>query len=158
VFTERDHYWMEQALLLAARAESEGEVPVGAVLVLNDQMIGEGWNCPISHLDPTAHAETMALRTAAKKIDNYRLIDTTLYVTLEPCLMCTGALIQARIKRLVFGAHDLKAGAIESVCQGLAIPSNHRLAYSGGLLADRCGGVLTAFFQRKRAAGKGDSS
>lgn len=150
--SERDHYWMEQALSLAAKAESEDEVPVGAVLVLNDQLVGKGWNCPITYVDPTAHAETMALRAGAKQLGNYRLIDTTLYVTLEPCLMCTGALVQARIQRLVFGAYDPKAGAIESVCKGLCIPANHRLTYSGGLLAERCGSLLTAFFQKKRKA------
>lgn len=154
LFSEGDYYWMEQALSLAAKAETEGEVPVGAVLVLNDQRLSEGWNCPISHVDPTAHAEIIALRSGAIKINNYRLIDTTLYVTLEPCLMCVGALIQARIKRLVFGAYDPKAGAIESICQGLVIPSNHRLVYAGGLLAERCGELLSAFFQKRRLARK----
>ncbi|HVY54011.1 MAG TPA: tRNA adenosine(34) deaminase TadA [Gammaproteobacteria bacterium] len=151
MFSERDYYWMNRALELAKKAESQGEVPVGAVLVLDDQSVGEGWNQPISTLDPTAHAETVALRSAAKAVGNYRLLNTTLYVTLEPCLMCAGALIQARIKRLVFGAFDPKAGAIASVCKGLDIPCNHRLEHTGGLLTEPCGELLTQFFKNKRA-------
>lgn len=149
-FSEQDHQWMERALALATRAQNENEVPVGAVLVLNGEMIAEGWNCPIAAVDPTAHAENVALRAGAKSIGNYRLLETTLYVTLEPCLMCTGALIQARIKRLVFGANDPKAGAIHSICQGLKLPVNHRVEAQGGLLAERCGALLSAFFQRRR--------
>jgi len=151
VFSDRDQYWMMRALALAKEAESQNEVPVGAVLVLNDQAIGEGWNRPISTQDPTAHAETVAMREAARALDNYRLVNTTLYVTLEPCLMCTGALIHARIGRLVYGAADPKAGAIESICWGLEIPSNHRVLAAGGLLKDECGALLTAFFRGKRA-------
>jgi tRNA(adenine34) deaminase len=150
MFSPRDHFWMEQALLLAHKAEAQGEVPVGAVLVLNDERLGEGWNRSIGLVDPTAHAETVALRAAAKALGNYRLPNATLYVTLEPCLMCAGALIQARIKRLVFGAHDPKAGVIESICQALTLPSNHQLAAEGGLLAERCGSLLSTFFRNKR--------
>jgi len=109
--SELDVFWMQHALELAKRAESEGEVPVGAVVVYDEQVIGEGWNSPISDNDPTAHAEIMALRSAAKKINNYRLLDTTLYVTLEPCIMCTGAITHSRVKRVVYGATDPKAGA-----------------------------------------------
>jgi tRNA(adenine34) deaminase len=150
VFSEQDSFWMEKALALAKKAESEAEVPVGAVLVLNQEVIGAGSNRPIRTLDPTAHAETVALREGAKTLGNYRLLNTTLYVTLEPCLMCTGALIQARIARLVFGASDPKAGAIQTVCHGLDFPSNHRVAYAGGLMAEECGALLTAFFRSKR--------
>lgn len=152
MFSERDHYWMEKAIDLAKRAETEGEVPVGAVLVLNDESVGEGWNRSISLLDPTAHAETVALRAAAQQLGNYRLLNTTLYVTLEPCLMCAGAIIQARVKRLVYAAKDPKAGAVESVCQGLDLPCNHRVTYQGGLMAENCGELLTNFFRQKRNA------
>lgn len=142
---------MQKALVLAQKAEAEGEVPVGAVLILNDEVLAESWNRPIGTLDPTAHAETVALREGAKVLGNYRLLNTTLYVTLEPCLMCVGALIQARIARLVFGASDPKAGAVHSVCQGFELPCNHRLTSVGGLLAEECGAILTTFFRKKRA-------
>jgi tRNA(adenine34) deaminase len=152
MFTDRDHFWMQRALQLAEKAGSEQEVPVGAILVLNDEVIGEGYNCPIQHHDPSAHAEIMALRRGAEQIKNYRLVDTTLYVTLEPCLMCAGAIVHARVGRLVFGAHDRKAGAIESHEKALDYPFlNHRVAYAGGLLAEQCGGLLSSFFQGKRA-------
>ncbi len=150
MFSEQDYFWMQKALVLAKKAETQGEVPVGAVLVLNDEALSEGWNRPIATQDPTAHAETVALREGAKALGNYRLLNTILYVTLEPCLMCVGALIQARIARLVFGASDPKAGAVHSVCHGFEIPSNHRLTYEGGLLAEDCGAILTAFFRKKR--------
>ena len=150
MFSPQDHFWMEQALKLASQAELEGEVPVGAVLVLNDAVVGEGSNRSIRTQDPTAHAETICLRAAAKNLANYRLLNTTLYVTLEPCLMCVGALIHARIERLVFGASDPKAGAVHSVCAGLEFPSNHQVLYAGGLLAEACGGILTAFFRKRR--------
>lgn len=153
MFSEQDSFWMQKALTLAQKAAAEGEVPVGAVLVLNEQVVGEGWNRPIAAQDPTAHAETCALRAAAQVLNNYRLIDTTLYVTLEPCLMCTGALIQARIKRLVYGARDLKAGTIESVCRGLEFPCNHRISAEGGLLAVECGAILSQFFKERRQKG-----
>lgn len=150
MFSEQDQVWMKKALLLAQKAETEGEVPVGAVLVLNNELLAEGWNQPIQRQDPTAHAEAVALREGGKILGNYRLLNTTLYVTLEPCLMCVGALIQARISRLVFGASDPKAGAVHSVCRGFDIPSNHRLSYNGDLLAEESVALLKAFFKRKR--------
>jgi tRNA(adenine34) deaminase len=143
--------WMQYALKLAERAQEEGEVPVGAVLVLNDEIIGAGWNRPIAAHDPTAHAEIMALRAGATKLGNYRLNDTTLYVTLEPCVMCAGAMVHARIKRLVFGASDPKAGAIKSVFNILDSPRlNHRVEYVGGILSDECGEMLSRFFGARR--------
>lgn len=148
---ELDLFWMQHALELAKRAESEGEVPVGAVVVYEDQVIGEGWNRPILDNDPTAHAEIMALRSAAKNINNYRLVDTTLYVTLEPCIMCTGAIIHSRVKRVVYGASDPKAGASESAFIILGEDVlNHKVDIERGVLATECGQVLTDFFKRKR--------
>ncbi|MBI3343861.1 MAG: tRNA adenosine(34) deaminase TadA [Gammaproteobacteria bacterium] len=146
-----DEHWMRHAITLAERAQEEGEVPVGAVLVLNDEIIGAGWNRPIAAHDPTAHAEIMALRAGAAKLGNYRLNDTTLYVTLEPCVMCSGAMVHARIKRLVFGANDPKAGAIKSVFNILdSARLNHRVEYAGGILAEECGGMLSRFFEARR--------
>lgn len=142
---------MQHALKLAERAESEGEVPVGAVVVHNNEIIGEGWNRPITDNDPTAHAEVMALRSAAKKLNNYRLLDTTLYVTLEPCIMCSGAIIHARIKRVIYGAKDLKAGAVDSAFTILGTDClNHQVDVNGGVLAAECGQILTEFFRKKR--------
>lgn len=146
-----DLFWMQHALELAQRAESEGEVPVGAVLVLDDQVVGEGWNRPISDNDPTAHAEIMALRSAAKKLNNYRLLETTLYVTLEPCIMCSGAIIHSRVKRVVYGALDPKAGAAQSAFTILGTDKlNHQVNVDGGVLAKECGEILTTFFKKKR--------
>ncbi|RDI44821.1 tRNA adenosine(34) deaminase TadA [Aquicella lusitana] len=151
MFSERDNFWMQRAIQLAETAALQGEVPVGAVLVLNDEVIGEGYNCPISHADPTAHAEIVALRSGAKKLQNYRLPNATLYVTLEPCLMCAGAVVHARIKRLVYGAADPKAGAIVSMATVLNEPFlNHRVQHEGGLLAETCGHLLSQFFQARR--------
>jgi tRNA(adenine34) deaminase len=148
---ETDLHWMRHALSLAARAREEGEVPVGAVLVKDGQAIGEGWNRPISGHDPTAHAEIMALRAAARFLNNYRLLDTTLYVTLEPCVMCAGALIHARVARLVYGAADPKTGAAGSVADIFAAPYvNHRLVVEAGLMAKECGGLLSSFFKERR--------
>ncbi|MCL4316183.1 MAG: tRNA adenosine(34) deaminase TadA [Gammaproteobacteria bacterium] len=142
---------MRYALKLAERAQQEDEVPVGAVLVLNDELIGEGWNRPIAAHDPTAHAEIMALRAGAEKLGNYRLNDATLYVTLEPCVMCAGAMVHARIKRLVFGASDPKAGAIISVFNILDSGRlNHRVQYASGILSDECGAILSRFFEARR--------
>jgi tRNA(adenine34) deaminase len=142
---------MRRALDLARHAEQAGEVPVGALVVLNDEVIGEGWNQPIVSHDPTAHAEIVALRTAATRIKNYRLTDTTLYVTLEPCVMCAGAIVQARVARVVYGATDPKAGAAGSVFNLLESPSlNHRAQVTGGVLAEDCGQSLKAFFQARR--------
>jgi tRNA(adenine34) deaminase len=138
---ESDIYWMRQALQLAEFASSKDEVPIGAVLVLDNQIIGEGWNQPIATNDPTAHAEIIALRQGAQHINNYRLINTTLYVTLEPCTMCIGAMIHARIKRLVFGAYDYKNKGNDG---------NHQINYTGGILQQECSDLLTEFFKKRR--------
>lgn len=146
-----NEHWLSYALRLAHDAEQNNEVPVGAVLVKNDEVIAAGWNQPISANDPTAHAEIMALRNGAQQLDNYRLINTTLYVTLEPCAMCVGAMIQARIKRLVFGAYDVRAGAVASVFQLLDEQRlNHSIAWQGGVMADECAAILKSFFQQRR--------
>jgi tRNA(adenine34) deaminase len=148
---KNDVYWMQQALNLASHAESCNEVPVGAVVVYKDQMIGRGWNQPIANVDPTAHAEIIALREAGAHLNNYRLVDTTLYVTLEPCLMCIGAMLHARIKRLVFGACDPKSGAIKSVFNVLDNKQlNHKIVYESDVLAKECAMLLTNFFARRR--------
>jgi len=144
-------YWMRYALTLAKRAWDEGEVPVGAVLVYHDQVIGEGWNRPIGRHDPTAHAEIMALRQGGLVLQNYRLIDTTLYVTLEPCVMCAGAMVHSRIGRLVFGARDAKTGAAGSLLDVLHHPGmNHRIEMEEGVLRDECAAMLSDFFRRRR--------
>lgn len=148
---EYDLKWMREALLLARQAEAAGEVPVGAVLVKDGTLIGSGWNHPIGAHDPTAHAEVMALRAAAKATSNYRLTGTTLYVTLEPCAMCAGAMVHARVARLVYGAVDPKTGAAGSVFDLTRSDKlNHRLEVEGGVLAEECGGLLKDFFARKR--------
>jgi len=147
----RDADWMQTALVLAGRAAASGEVPVGAVLVQGESLLAEGWNQPIAAHDPTAHAEVMALRAAGQSLGNYRLADTTLYVTLEPCLMCVGAIVHARIARLVFGAYDPKSGAVTSCMHGFEVPGlNHRVASTGGILADECGALLKQFFRDRR--------
>jgi tRNA(adenine34) deaminase len=151
MFFERDVFWMQQALELARQAAHQNEVPVGAVVVLDDQVLGQGYNFSITRHDPTAHAEIMALRAAAQRLSNYRLVQSTLYVTLEPCVMCAGALVHARIKRLVYGACDPKAGAITSVASTLDLPFlNHRVDHAGGLLAGPCGELLSQFFKARR--------
>lgn len=138
---------------MAERAAQEGEVPVGAVIVKDGQVIGEGWNRPIAGHDATAHAEIVALRAAGAATNNYRLLDATLYVTLEPCMMCAGAMVHARIGRLVFGAYDPKSGVICSVMKLLNAPHlNHRVAWQGGVLADACGERLSGFFKARRGA------
>ena len=130
---------------------------MGAVIVHDEQVIGEGWNSPINDNDPTAHAEIIALRSAAKKINNYRLLDTTLYVTLEPCIMCTGAIIHSRVKRVVYGATDPKAGAVESAFEILGTDClNHQIDIERGVLATECGQILTDFFRKKRKEKKRD--
>lgn len=150
-----DEFWMRHALTLARRAWDEGEVPVGAVLVQGDRVIGEGWNRPIGHHDPTAHAEIMALRQGGKVLENYRLLDTTLYVTLEPCVMCAGAMVHGRIDRLVFGARDEKTGAAGSLLDVLGHPGmNHQIAIEQGVLADECAALLSDFFRHRRAEKK----
>ena len=152
--TELTHeYWMRHALMLAQRAWDEGEVPVGAVLVHNNRVIGEGWNRPIGRHDPTAHAEIMALRQGGLVLQNYRLLDTTLYVTLEPCVMCAGAMVHGRIGTLVFGARDLKTGAAGSLMDVLHHPGmNHRVEIVDGTLSDECSGMLSEFFRQRRLA------
>lgn len=146
-----DEEWMRHALRLAQRAEQQGEVPVGAVLVKDGRCIAEAWNQPIQSNDPTAHAEIVALRKAGQTLKNYRLIDTTLYVTLEPCVMCMGAIAHARVKRLVFGAFDPKRGA---VCHALALSDapflNHSVEWSGGVLEQPCSEILIDFFKARR--------
>jgi tRNA(adenine34) deaminase len=146
-----DQEWMLYALDLAQQAQAEGEVPVGAVLVKAGDVIGEGWNRPISAHDPSAHAEIVALRDAAQRIVNYRLCDSTLYVTLEPCIMCAGAIIHARVARVVFGAYDPKGGAAGSVFEVLGTDKlNHRVVVEGGVLASTCGQLLSDFFRQRR--------
>jgi len=146
-----DVYWMQHALSLAEKAEAADEVPVGCVIVQDGVVIGEGWNAPISLHDPTAHAEIAALRAAAAREQNYRLSGASLYVTLEPCSMCAGAIIHARIGRVVYGADDPKTGAAGSVFQILGTDKlNHQVALTGGVLADLCGERLRAFFRAKR--------
>ncbi len=146
-----DKLWMQKSLNLARHAEALGEVPVGAVLVLDNECIGEGWNQPITSRDPSSHAEIVALRQAARKADNYRLPETTLYVTLEPCPMCAGALVHARVQRVVFGTTDPKSGASGSVFNILNSDRlNHRIDITHGILQDECGHLLQTFFKQKR--------
>lgn len=146
-----DEYWMQEALLRAKRAEQAGEVPVGAVLVLDNKLIGEGWNQPIGLHDPTAHAEIQALRQGAAYLGNYRLVNTVLYVTLEPCMMCAGAMVHARIKALCVGALDPKTGALGSVFDYLAdLRLNHKISFKTGILKDACALQLKTFFQERR--------
>ena len=153
-YTAADRDWMSRAIELAKMAGEAGEVPVGALLVKDGVCIGEGWNNPISHCDPTAHAEINALRSAASHLLNYRLPNTTLYVTIEPCTMCVGAMIHARVGRLVYGATEPRAGAVVSQLQ---LPGcahyNHKMEVVGGVLAERCGELVSAFFKAKRSVG-----
>ncbi len=150
----REEYFMREALKEAEKAAQEGEVPIGAVVVgPSGEIIGRGYNQPIGLCDPTAHAEIIALRKAAKHLGNYRLLDCEMYVTLEPCPMCAGALVYARLKRLVFGAHDPKAGACGSVYNIVQDKRlNHQLEVDGGLLAEECRALLQAFFKSRRGA------
>lgn len=147
-----DEQWMRRALTQAERAELEGEVPVGAVLVGADgAVLGEGFNQPIGRCDPSAHAEIVALRAAASAVGNYRLPGTTLYVTVEPCAMCAGALVHARVSRLVYGTSEPRAGVINSQLALLEQPFfNHRVAVTGGVLAAECGQRISNFFASKR--------
>ena len=147
----RDESFMREALALAAEAEAAGEVPVGAVVVRDDVVIGRGRNQPIAAVDPTAHAEVVALREAARNVGNYRLTGSTLYVTVEPCLMCVGALVHARVERLVYGAREPKAGAVESTQRAHEHPAlNHRIALTGGVLADEAQAMMVRFFEARR--------
>jgi tRNA(adenine34) deaminase len=151
MFSVQDKEWMEHALLLAKQSEEAGEVPVGAVLTFENTLIGKGQNRSIQTVDPTAHAEIIALRQGAVYLNNYRLLKTTLYVTLEPCVMCFGALIHARVGRVVYGASDPKTGALHSAFQLSEDKRwNHRVQCEGGLLEGPCGQMLTEFFQKKR--------
>lgn len=146
-----DQAFMTRALELARQARDHGEVPVGAIVVLDGAVIGEGFNQPISLADPSAHAEMQAMRNAAQRLDNYRLLDATLYVTLEPCVMCAGAMVHARIKRLVYGAADPKTGATGSVFNIVqAEQLNHRLEVEGGVMEKECGELLKDFFRKRR--------
>lgn len=150
-WSDTDTNYMRMALIKATEALSAGEVPVGAVVVTGDRVTGTGHNHSIRNSDPTAHAEIIALRQAAKATGNYRIVDATAYVTLEPCAMCIGAMLHARIRRLVFGAYDPRAGAAGSVidlCNDRRL--NHRIEVNGGLLADECGEMLSGFFAARR--------
>ena len=148
---QQDIDGMRAALAEAEKAAGEGEIPVGAVIVVNGEIVATGRNCSVATSDPSAHAEIIALREAGSGLGNYRLPDATLYVTLEPCVMCTGAIVQARLKRVVFGAYDKKAGAlgsVEDLSDSRAL--NHRFEINGGLLADECSELLGAFFAARR--------
>lgn len=147
-----DHHFMLQALALARQAGTQDEVPVGALVVLEGVVVGQGFNQPIGRHDPTAHAEVMALRDAAVRLGNYRLPGCTLYVTVEPCAMCAGAIQHARIARVVYGAVEPKTGACGSVVDLFAEARlNHHAEVSGGLLADECAALVSSFFRRRRA-------
>lgn len=153
--TERDQSFMRAALELAARAEAAGEVPVGALVVHDQRIVGEGWNRTIADNDPAGHAEILALRAAGQALGNYRLPGCTLYVTLEPCCMCAGAIIHARLDRVVYGAADPKTGADGGAFELLRAPAhNHRVAVDAGVLEAECGEILRAFFRRRRQAGR----
>lgn len=142
---------MEQAIALAENAQELDEVPVGAVVMLDGEVIGRGFNQPISSDDPTAHAEIIALRDAGRRMGNYRLPGSILYVTLEPCMMCAGAMVHSRIARLVYGAQDAKTGVIDSYLDAFSQPVvNHRIEVTGGVMAHECGSMLTTFFRNKR--------
>jgi tRNA(adenine34) deaminase len=146
-----DEAFMRAALELAVEAGRRGEVPVGAVVVVDDAIVGEGFNQPIATHDPTAHAEIVAMRDAGRRVSNYRLSGATLYVTIEPCQMCVGAMVHARVARLVFGAREPKAGAIESAMRAHEHPSlNHRMIAVGGVLEEECRQVMQAFFESRR--------
>lgn len=148
---EADDRWMRHALAHARHAGALGEVPVGAVVVRDDVLLGAGWNCPIAEADATAHAEIRALRAACAAVGNYRLPGATLYATLEPCAMCAGAIGHARIERVVYGADDFRAGAVHSIFSVFdEARLNHRVAHVGGVLADDSAALLRAFFRARR--------
>lgn len=149
--TAPDEIWMEEALRCAQRALEAGEVPVGAVVIYDGRIVARGWNCNIAGCDPTAHAEIIALREAGANVGNHRLEDCELFATIEPCAMCAGALVHARVKRLVYGADDLKAGAVHSVMQVVNHPQlNHKIEVRGGVLAGRSAEMLQTFFKSRR--------
>ena len=148
---QSDELWMQEALRLAQRALDAGEVPVGAVVVYQEKIVGHGFNRNILDSDPTAHAEVIAMREAGRTVGNHRLNQCDLFVTIEPCAMCAGAMVHARIRRLVYGADDTKAGAVHSVMNVLNHPAlNHRIEVRGGVLAGRCAEMLQEFFRSKR--------
>jgi tRNA(adenine34) deaminase len=150
-----DRFFMGFALIEARMARDSGEVPIGAAVIINNQLVGIGHNQPIGLKDPTAHAEILAIRDAAQRIGNYRLTDATLYVTIEPCAMCAGAIVNARIKRLVYGAPDPRAGAVDSILQICTNSSlNHRAEVTSGVLADDCRDLIQLFFRKKRETGQ----
>jgi tRNA(adenine34) deaminase len=154
---EQDQYWMQLALNLADKAEAQGEIPVGAILVREGQVVGQGWNQSITLNDPSAHAEMMAVRAAGTNIQNYRLVNTTLYVTLEPCPMCAGLLVHSRVDRLVFGASDQKTGAAGSVmCLVNDSRLNHQVKVTSGILGEQCSEKLSEFFKQRRAQKKAE--
>ena len=150
-YLTNDELWMEEALRCAQRALEIGEVPVGAVVVREGRLVGRGWNQNILGTDPTAHAEVVALREAGTAVGNHRLVDCELFATIEPCAMCAGAMVHARVRRLVYGADDPKAGAVRSVMQVLNHPDlNHKIDVRGGVLAGRCADILQEFFRSRR--------
>jgi tRNA(Arg) A34 adenosine deaminase TadA len=150
----QDQHFMREALALATQGAALGEVPVGAVVVQNGDIIGRGFNCPISGSDPSAHAEMVAIRAAAQALGNYRLSGSTLYVTLEPCSMCAGLIVHSRVARVVYGALEPKAGIVQSQGQFFSQSFlNHRVLFEGGVLAEECGTMLSEFFKMRRAKG-----
>ena len=152
---QSDEYFMQDAIRQAVKAYEADEVPVGAVIVHEGMIIAEGYNQPISSCDPTAHAEVVAMRRACATLNNYRLTGCELYVTIEPCTMCVGAMVHARIKRIVFGALEPRAGALQSQFQLMEnSPYNHSIIWDGGVLADQCGAVMANFFRQKRTVKK----
>lgn len=149
-----DEYWMQQAITMATKAEEYDEVPVGAIIVKDDKIIGTGYNQVITHNDATAHAEIQAIRNAGKNIDNYRIVNTKLYVTLEPCMMCVGAIVHARITEIIFGAYDPKTGMAGTQDNCFEKPyHNHQVEIMGGVLEDECAELLKGFFRNKRRVG-----
>ena len=149
--TSTDELWMEEAIRAAQRALEMGEVPVGALVICEGKVVGRGWNRNLADSDPTAHAEIIALREAGENVGNHRLGDCELFVTIEPCAMCAGAMVHARLKRLVYGADDPKAGAVHSVLQVLNHPGlNHRMEVRGGVLGGKCAELLQEFFRSRR--------
>lgn len=146
-----DDIFMRRALALAQEGAALGEVPVGAVVVQGGVIVGEGYNQPITARDPTAHAEVVALRDAARRLGNYRLVDCDVYVTLEPCLMCCGALVHARVRQVVYGTQEPKAGSVSSRLAAFELPHlNHKVQVRGGVLADECAAMLSRFFRERR--------
>lgn len=155
VLEQQDTFWMQQALILAQQAELMGEVPVGAVVVKDQQLVGYGFNQSITQNDPSAHAEVMALRMAGKALENYRLPNTTLYVTLEPCAMCAATMVHARVSRLVYGASDFKTGAAGSAINLIDFAAfNHQLQCEPGVLQSECSSLISHFFKQRRAEQK----